>query len=111
GLLWHAHELLFGLVTAAIAGFVLTAVPEFTRSPMPPRRALVQMTLLWLAARLAYLLAGAWPALIGLWPAALLNLALWALLLREVLPRVWHAPERRHVSFAWAIAALGLLQL
>ncbi|WP_185266113.1 NnrS family protein [Halopseudomonas xiamenensis] len=110
-LLWHGHELLFGFVTAAIAGFVLTAVPEFTRTPIPSRRALVQMTLLWLAARLAYLLAGAWPALIGLWPAALLNLALWVLLLREVLPRVWNAPERRHVSFAWAIAALALLQL
>lgn len=110
-LLWHGHELLFGFVTAAIAGFVLTAVPEFTRTPIPSRRALVQMTLLWLTARLAYLLAGAWPAPIGLWPAALLNLALWVLLLREVLPRVWNAPERRHVSFAWAITALTLLQL
>ena len=110
-LVWHGHELLFGFVTAAIAGFVLTAVPEFTRTPIPPRRAVVQMTLLWLAARLAYLLAGAWPALIGLWPAALLNLALWLMLLREVLPRVWNAQERRHVSFAWAITALALLQL
>ena len=52
-LVWHGHELLFGFVTAAIAGFVLTAVPEFTRPPIPPRRAVVQRTLRWLAARLA----------------------------------------------------------
>ncbi|OYW93310.1 MAG: hypothetical protein B7Z23_05115, partial [Pseudomonadales bacterium 32-61-5] len=29
-LVWHAHELLFGFGLAAVAGFVLTAVPEFT---------------------------------------------------------------------------------
>lgn len=110
-LLWHAHELLFGFVTAAVAGFVLTAVPEFTRTASPPRSALVRMTLLWLAARLTYLLAGSWPTPIGAWPAALCNLALWILLLKEVLPRVWNAPQRLHVSFAWAIAALALLQL
>jgi len=109
--LWHGHEMLFGFVTAAIAGFVLTAVPEFTRTAPPGRHALLRMLLLWLAARLAYALAGSWPAVIGLWPAALCNLALWVLLLVEVLPRVWNAPQRQHVSFAWALAALALLQV
>ena len=27
---WHAHEMLFGFVAAAIAGFLLTAVPGWT---------------------------------------------------------------------------------
>ena len=31
-LAWHAHELLLGMGLAAAAGFVLTAVPEFTRT-------------------------------------------------------------------------------
>jgi uncharacterized protein involved in response to NO len=28
--LWHAHEMLFGFIAAAIAGFLLTAVPSWT---------------------------------------------------------------------------------
>lgn len=109
-LAWHAHELIFGCVAAAIAGFALTAVPEFTKTPPPARRTLVRLTLLWLAARLAYALAGAWPAIVGLWPAALCNLALWAGLLAEVWPRVWRDPGRRHLGFAWALGALLLIQ-
>ena len=32
---WHFHELLFGFVTAAIAGFLLTAIPNWTgRMPL-----------------------------------------------------------------------------
>src|SRR3990167_9513384 len=31
-LVWHAHELLLGFGLAAVAGFVLTAVPEFTNT-------------------------------------------------------------------------------
>ena len=28
--LWHGHELLFGFIVAAVAGFLLTAVPSWT---------------------------------------------------------------------------------
>jgi uncharacterized protein involved in response to NO len=28
--LWHSHEMLFGFIAAAVAGFVLTAVPSWT---------------------------------------------------------------------------------
>ena len=30
GLLWHQHEMLFGFAGAAIAGFILTAIPNWT---------------------------------------------------------------------------------
>ena len=33
---WHAHELLFGYVSAVVAGFLLTAIPNWTgRLPEP----------------------------------------------------------------------------
>jgi len=111
GLPWHGHELIFGCVTAAIAGFVLTAIPEFTQSPPIASRRLVPLVLLWLAARLAYALAGSWPAVIGLWPAALCNLALWALLLARVGPPLWRDAQRAHLGFAWALGALLLLDM
>jgi hypothetical protein len=34
-LAWHIHEMLFGFVMAAIAGFLLTAIPNQKRNPRP----------------------------------------------------------------------------
>lgn len=52
-LLWHGHEMLFGYVVAVIAGFLLTAVPNWTGSPMLSRKPLMLLTAFWLAGRLA----------------------------------------------------------
>ena len=62
---WHAHELMFGFGLAAVAGFVLTAVPEFTATPAFAARVAVRMVLLWLAARAAFWLSGSLAALVG----------------------------------------------
>lgn len=53
-LAWHAHELLFGVVAAAIAGFLLTAVPNWTSKPRLHGWALLLLWGLWLAARVGY---------------------------------------------------------
>lgn len=58
-LVWHAHEMIFGFVPAVVAGFLMTAVPNWTgRMPLqgPPLLALV---LVWLAGRLAVALSPA----------------------------------------------------
>ena len=110
-LLWHAHEMIFGFGGAAIAGFILTAVPEFTNTSSITRHRLLVLVLLWLAARCAYLLAGWWPDGIGLWPAAALNLAFWVGLLTQIMPAVWKGAQRRHLSFGWSLIALAVLQL
>lgn len=58
---WHVHEMLFGYLPALIAGFLLTAMPNWT-DRMPLRGApLLAMFLLWVAGRLlvAVPLAGA----------------------------------------------------
>ncbi len=49
---WHVHEMLFGYLPALIAGFLLTALPNWT-DRMPLRGVLLlAMFLLWLAGRL-----------------------------------------------------------
>ena len=53
-LAWHAHELLLGMGLAAAAGFVLTAVPEFTRTSAFAARHVRRLAACWLAARLAF---------------------------------------------------------
>ena len=50
---WHIHEMLFGYTAAVIAGFLFTAVPNWT-GRMPARGApLAALAALWLAGRLA----------------------------------------------------------
>ncbi len=55
---WHVHEMLFGFIPALIAGFLLTAMPNWTdRTPLRGAPLLV-LFLLWLAGRL--LVASPW---------------------------------------------------
>lgn len=63
--LWHAHEMLFGFAGAVIAGFLLTAVQNWTGVPMTRGLPLAALFALWLAARVAFLLPGAPPLLVA----------------------------------------------
>ena len=58
---WHGHEMLFGFVTAAIAGFLLTAVPSWTGSRGFAGAPLMALTLVWLLGRVAFMAAGTLP--------------------------------------------------
>jgi uncharacterized protein involved in response to NO len=55
--LWHAHEMLFGFIVAAIAGFLLTAVPSWTGTRGFAGWPLIALTLLWLAGRITFALS------------------------------------------------------
>ena len=50
---WHGHEMLFGFVGAAIAGFLLTAVPSWTGTKAVSGAPLGALAALWLLARAA----------------------------------------------------------
>jgi len=49
---WHFHEMTFGFVVAAIAGFLLTAVPNWTGERGHAGRPLAALAGLWLAGRI-----------------------------------------------------------
>jgi len=49
--LWHAHEMVFGYSVAVVAGFLLTAVHNWTGLPTARGTPLAGLALLWLAAR------------------------------------------------------------
>ena len=59
--LWHAHEMLFGFIASAVAGFLLTAVPSWTGQKGFAGRPLMLLTALWLAARLMIASSSDWP--------------------------------------------------
>lgn len=53
-LAWHRHEMLFGFAVAIIAGFLLTAVQNWSGIPGLAGRPLQALFLLWLLGRLAW---------------------------------------------------------
>lgn len=55
GLAWHAHEMVFGFATAIVAGFLLTALRNWTGLPTPQGARLRALALLWVAGRAAAL--------------------------------------------------------
>jgi uncharacterized protein involved in response to NO len=66
---WHAHEMLFGYASAALAGFMLTAIPNWTgRLPVSGYQ-LLAIVCLWLAGRVTM----AVPDLIGPVPSAIVD--------------------------------------
>lgn len=85
-IVWHGHEMLFGYTLAVIAGFLLTAVRNWTGHNTAAGLPLVALFLLWIAARVLPLLplgiAPLWLALVDLAFLPLLMLALAIPLLR-----------------------------
>ncbi len=60
--MWHAHEMVFGFIAAAIGGFLLTAVPSWTGQRGFGGPPLVLVVALWLAARILIATSSHWPA-------------------------------------------------
>lgn len=87
---WHAHEMLFGFASAVLAGFLLTAVPNWTGRLPVSGWPLGGLFALWCAGRVALLATGQ----IGVAPAAVVDglflPALLAICTREIVAgRKW----------------------
>ncbi len=50
---WHAHEMIFGYAAAVVAGFLLTAIPNWTGRMPLQGGALATLVLLWASGRVA----------------------------------------------------------
>jgi uncharacterized protein involved in response to NO len=101
-LIWHVHEMVFGFAAATVAGFLLTAIPNWTgRLPLQgwPLAALV---LLWAIGRVGILLS----AVIGAPGAAVADLAFPAAFLGVVAREILVGRNWRNLPM---LAALSLL--
>jgi len=103
-LLWHAHEMLFGFAAAVIVGFLLTAGKAWTGLATPRGALLGALAGLWLAARIAAIVAPY--AVYAVLDLVLLPAAAVALI--DVLVR---ARNRRNLPLAAILLLLSLTNL
>ena len=64
-LAWHQHEMLFGYLSAVIAGFLTAAIPNWTGRPTLAGWPVAGFVGVWLAARLALLCSTVVPPIVG----------------------------------------------
>lgn len=102
--LWHGHEMLFGYTIAVVAGFLFTAVRNWTNRPTPTGAALAAFVLLWLAGRI--LILTPYPIATAIANAAFPV----AVAIAIAIPLV-RSGNRRNYFFICLLLAVGALEL
>lgn len=104
---WHIHEMLFGFVPAAIAGFLFTAIPTWTGRPPIRGIALLSLLVLWTLGRVTCLWSARLPWSVTAIIDPAFELAIFLLALREiVLARNW-----RNLMMPLPVLVLGVSNL
>jgi len=103
-LAWHRHEMPFGFATAVIAGFLLTAVPNWTGRPGVAGWPLAGLLLVWLLARLAWWLPVPQAVVLAL------QLAFVPLLAWTLGRQLWVAGKRDHYPIVLVIGLMAACQ-
>ncbi|CAA7616986.1 conserved membrane hypothetical protein [Candidatus Terasakiella magnetica] len=101
---WHAHAMVFGFAGAAVGGFLLTAVPNWTNSHHVSGRPLMLLFGVWLAGRVACTLAGILPPVL----VAVLDLGYLPILAVLLAKPLIEAGKWRNIIF---LPILGLMWL
>lgn len=101
---WHAHEMIYGLGIALLAGFLLTAVQNWTgMRPLSPA-GLLATTVVWLAARGTFLIFGmhsVWAYMLSIIPEVIVGSAILTVIIRA---RQWH-----NLLFPFSLLLMALL--
>ncbi|HHJ80008.1 MAG TPA: NnrS family protein, partial [Candidatus Tenderia electrophaga] len=102
--IWHSHEMIFGFVVAVMAGFLLTAVRNWTKIQTLKGGWLAALVLLWLAGRLLPLFAAILPP----WLIAIIDTAFLPLLALCLAIPILRANKRPQLIF---VAMLMLMMV
>ena len=104
---WHQHEMLFAWLSAAIAGFLLTAVCVWTGTERIRGWRLAGLWGVWLAGRLLITFGAPLPYAL----VAAVNLLFLPLVMLDAGVRVWQARQSRQIVVLLVLAGLWAMQL
>lgn len=103
GMTWHAHEMLYGFTFAVIAGFLLTAVENWTGRQTLRGVPLLAVATVWLAARVGLLFPG--------WIGPVLDLAVIPLVGIGLARPLIATRNKRNLPFVGLLTVLWLSNL
>ena len=104
---WHIYEMMFGVATAGIIGFILTAVPELYEGVTPVvGKTVLGIALLWLAGRIAFWMIDT----VGIVTVAAIHLPLLLWVTALIAKPVLGDPLRRNFSLAFLFIIIVALQ-
>ena len=106
-LTWHIHEMLFGFVMAAVAGFLLTAIPNWTQRLPVSGWPLALLAGLWLLGRIACLFSAFMPP----WLAIAADLSFPAGLVGVVAREIVAGRNWRNLPMVAPVTVLGIANL
>lgn len=86
---WHAHEMVYGYALAVVAGFLLTAVSNWTGLTTSTGLPLLVMFTCWVAARVLFLFGTQFLLFAGLFDLAFLTLLLVSIARPIIKKRLW----------------------
>ena len=104
---WHAHEMIFGYGGAVAAGFLLTAIPNWTGRLPVAGVPLAALALLWAAGRIAILTS----AIIGRGTAGVIDTSFLIVFAAVVAREVTAGQNWRNAKTAGLIGALALVDV
>lgn len=103
---WHAHEMLFGYAAAVIAGFLLTAVRNWTGAQTWTGGRLALLAFVWLAGRLL-----TWLPDLPVWLPVAVDVAFLPLVGISLIGPLWQGQNRVNRVFLPLLLAMGLANL
>ncbi|MCW8905676.1 MAG: NnrS family protein [Sedimenticola sp.] len=104
---WHTHEMLFGYTVAIIAGFLLTAVRNWTGITPPTGNLLGLLFLLWVAGRIVPFLSAVIPAPV----VALIDLAFLPAVAMGIQPALWKGEQKINRIFVPLLLVMAVANL
>jgi len=106
-LTWHVYEMLFGVLTAGVLGFLTTGLPELFPGVVPfIGKRLKYIMILWIAGRISFWFID----ITGIYLAAILNLTMLGWL-------IWFAKDvvldklQRHASLGYILVAIFIIEV
>ncbi|WP_394752811.1 NnrS family protein [Crenothrix sp.] len=104
GTYWHAHEMLMGYTVAVIAGFLLTAVKNWTGAETLTGKPLAALALLWLYGRVVPFYEGLLPDVL----IALTDFAFLPILAYQVSKPILRARQYKNLIFVGLLLLLSV---